>query len=460
MDKRIVEFIRAMRASGVRVSLAEAEDALKAVDMTGSTNREIFREVLRTTLVKDHRNRREFDYFFPLFFAASKPPMQNIPDNMSGEDQQKLQDALQSLMGDMEALKQLLKQLIQGQGFSDEQLDQLAQQSGMADSTNMNSRRWMERRMQQRAGMRELQQMIEELLAELEEMGMGQGQLEELREQLQQNAEGMAEQIAQYAGATLAENMAQTEPEPKDDVMDVPFQALGASEVDQIRAEIRRLAARLRSRAALRQRRAKSGKPDIRRTMRANQRYGGVPLQLQYKTNHVKPSLVVICDVSTSVRYCAEFLLTLIYELQDQVAKTDSFVFNADLAQISPVFRQYETQEAVQRALDANPPGYYATDLGTSLDTFRRDFMGNMGTRTTVIILGDGRNNYRDPRLDIAEQLQRKARRLIWFVPEHPSEWGTGDSDMPQYARRSDGCYYVSNLRSLAEAVDSVMADG
>jgi uncharacterized protein with von Willebrand factor type A (vWA) domain len=436
MDKRIVEFIRAMRASGVRVSLAEAEDALKAVDMTGSTNREIFREVLRTTLVKDHRNRREFDYFFPLFFAASKPPMQNIPDNMSGEDQQKLQDALQSLMGDMTALQQLLKQLIQGQGFSDEQLDQLAQQSGMADSTNMNSRRWMERRMQQRAGMRELQQMIEELLAELEEMGMGQGQLEELREQLQQNAEGMAEQIAQYAGATLAENMAQTEPEPKDDVMDVPFQALGASEVDQIRAEIRRLAARLRSRAALRQRRAKSGKPDIRRTMRANQRYGGVPLQLQYKTNHVKPSLVVICDVSTSVRYCAEFLLTLIYELQDQVAKTDSFVFNADLAQISPVFRQYETQEAVQRALDANPPGYYATDLGTSLDTFRRDFMGNMGTRTTVIILGDGRNNYRDPRLDIAEQLQRKARRLIWFVPEHPSLVVTSDSDLPHNARR------------------------
>jgi len=169
---------------------------------------------------------------------------------------------------------------------------------------------------------------------------------------------------------------------------------------------------------------------------------------------------VLICDVSTSVRYCAEFLLTLIYELQDQVAKTDSFVFNADLAEISSVFREHETQRAVQKALDDNPPGYYATDLGTSLDTYQQDHMGKMGSRTTVIILGDGRNNYRDPRLDIARDLQRRARRLIWFVPEHPHEWGTGDSDMPQYASRSDGTYHVSNLRSLAAAVDAVLADG
>jgi uncharacterized protein len=460
MDQRIIEFIRAMRASGVRISLAEAQDAMRAIELTGANNRDVFQEVLRTTLIKENKNSRAFDYFFPLFFTANKPPMENIPDNLSGEDQQKLQDALQSLMGDLSALQQLMRQLIDGNLFSDEQLQQMAQKSGMMDSDNINNRRWMERRMQQQAGMRDIQELIAELMAQLEAMGMGQDQLDEIREMLEQNADGLSEQVSQYAGATLAENMAQSEPQPKDDVLDVPFQALGHNEVEQIRSEIRRLAAKLRSRAALRQRRARIGKPDIRRTMRANLRYGGVPLELKHKSNHVKPSLVVICDVSTSVRYCAEFLLTLIYELQDQVAKTNSFVFNADLAEISHVFREYETQEAVQRALDANPPGYYATDLGTSLDTYRQDHMGSMNSRTTVIILGDGRNNYRDPRLDIAADLQRKARRLIWFVPEHPGEWGTGDSDMPEYARRSDGCYYVNSLRTLAEAVDAVMADG
>ncbi len=462
MDKRIIEFVRAMRASGVRISLAEAQDALNGIDITGTENRDVFREALRTTLIKDANKSREFDYFFPLFFSSSKPPMENIPDNLSGEDQQKLQDALQSLMGNMQALQQLMQQMMQGQPFNDGQLQQMAQMSGMQNSDDMRDRRRMERRMQQQAGMnmRQLREMIEALMQELEAMGMGEQQREEIREKLEQNARGLAEQISQYAGATLAENMAQTDPDPQDDVMDVPFTALGHDEIDQIRGEIRRLAAKLRSRAALRQRRAKSGKPDIRRTMRANLRYGGVPMEMRYKTDHVKPSLVVICDVSTSVRYCAEFLLTLIYELQDQVAKTDSFVFNADLAEIGHVFREYETQEAVQRALDANPPGYYATDLGTSLDTYRQDFMGSMTGRTTVIILGDGRNNYRDPRLDIAQEIQRKARRLIWFVPEHPNEWGSGDSDMIEYAKRSDGTYYVNNLRTLADAVDSVLADG
>lgn len=460
MDKRIVEFVRAMRAAGVRVSLAEAQDAMRGVDITGSGERSVFKEALRATLIKEARHQPAFDYFFPLFFTANTPPLQNIPDNLSAQDQQTLQDALQSLMGQMNALQNLLRQLIQGMPFDSDQLQDMANQSGMGESTSMRDRRTLERRMNQQAGMRNVEQLIEELMQALEAMGMAQAQRDEIREMLEANAQGLAQQIAQAAGATLAENMGQTEPQPKDDVMDVPFQALDPDDIEQIRGDIRRLAAKLRSRAALRQRRAKDGKPDIRRTMRANLRYGGVPLEMRHKTHHVKPSLVLICDVSTSVRYCAEFLLTLIYELQDQVTKTESFVFNADLARISDVFREYEPREAVQRALDANPPGYYATDLGKSLYTYQQDFSGSIGTRTTVIILGDGRNNYRDPRLDIAAALQRRARRLIWFVPEHPSEWGTGDSDMPEYARRSDGCYYVNNLRSLADAVDAVLADG
>ncbi|NOG51856.1 MAG: VWA domain-containing protein [Chloroflexi bacterium] len=97
--------------------------------------------------------------------------------------------------------------------------------------------------------------------------------------------------------------------------------------------------------------------------------------------------------------------------------------------------------------LSDNPPGYYNTDLGNSLNTFRQDQMGLVTGRTTVIILGDGRNNYNDPRIDIASEVQRKGRRLIWFNPEHPSQWGTGDSDMPRYMPASDGVYYVATLR-------------
>jgi uncharacterized protein len=291
-------------------------------------------------------------------------------------------------------------------------------------------------------------------------MGMSEAAVQEIKQQLQENAEGLSEQIANYVGMSLAERMAEQEPEPKPDLMDVPFSQLGQNEVEAIRDEIRRLAARLRSRASLRQRRANSGQIDPRKMMRANMRYGGVPIELKYHVKQVKPRLVLICDVSTSMRYCAEFLLTLVYELQDVVAKTDSFIFIDDLTDISMVFEEKQPQEAVGQVLMENPPGYYSTDLGNSLRTFDQDHMNKVSSKTTVIILGDGRNNYNNPRLDIAQDMGRRSRRLLWFCPEPQSQWGTGDSDMHQYAPLSNGVYKVTNLRELAGAVDAILADG
>ena len=255
--------------------------------------------------------------------------------------------------------------------------------------------------------------------------------------------------------------MADQEPQPKPDLQDVPFTRLSDSDVEQIRDEIRRLAARLRSRAALRQKKAKTGTLDTRRMMRANMKYDSVPLELKFKSHHVKPALVLICDVSTSMRYCAEFLLTLIYELQDQVAKTDSFIFIGDLTEISMVFKELEPMAAVEKVLTENRPGYYNTDLGNSLNTFKQDHMNTVTSKTTIIILGDGRNNYNDPRTrHHAQKCMRRSRRLLWFNPEPPSQWGTGDSDMLQYAPVSSGVYRVSNLRELAAAVDKILVDG
>ncbi len=463
MDKRMVEFIRALRAAGVRISLAESQDAMYGVDAVGARSRDLFRAALRATLVKEQRDHATFDYFFPLFFGVGTPPMQNIPDNLSPDDRQKLQEALRSLMGDREALRQLmqlLQQMLDGRPFSQEQLDDMARRSGLNQGSEMYQRPWFERRMNREAGLQQVQRLIEQLLEQLERMGMSQEALQDLRQMLQENAQGLAEQVSNYVGATLAEQMAAQEPQPKPDLLDVPFNHLGQREVEAIRDEIRRLAARLRSRASLRQKRASVGTLDPRRVMRDNMRYGGVPLELRFRTRHVKPKLVLICDVSTSMRYCAEFLLTLIYELQDQVARTDSFIFISDLKDISMVFQEKQPREAVEQVLTENRPGYYNTDLGSSLATFRRDHLDKVTSKTTIIILGDGRNNYNDPRLDIAEELSRRARRLLWFCPEPPSLWGTGDSDMHLYAPLADGVYKVSTLRELAAAVDQILADG
>ncbi len=460
MDKRMVQFIRALRAAGVRISLAESQDAMYGVQAVGAGNRDHFRSVMRATLVKEARDQATFDYFFPLFFGNNTPPMQNIPDNLSPEDQQKLRDALQSMMGNMDALRDLLRQLLEGQPFDKDQLNQMGEQSGLNQGSEMYQRGWFERRMNRQAGMQQLQALIEQLLQELREMGMSEEAGQEVRDMLEQNAQGLTDQISNYVGASLAEQMAAQEPQPKPDLLDVPFNQLGQNEVDAIRDEIRRLAAKLRSRASLRQKRANAGQLDPRRVMRHNMRYGGVPIELKFHTKQVKPRLMLICDVSTSMRYCAEFLLTLVYELQDVVAKTDSFIFIDDLTDISMTFEEKQPQEAVSDVLYQNRPGYYNTDLGNSLNTFQHDHMGKVSSKTTIIILGDGRNNYNNPRLDIAQDMQRRARRLLWFCPEPPGQWGTGDSDMHQYAPLADGVYRVSNLRELANAVDAILTDG
>ena len=211
--------------------------------------------------------------------------------------------------------------------------------------------------MQRQMSMQQLQQAIEQLLEMLQQMGMDGKSLQELREMLEQNAEGLSEQVnavrRRVAGAAAWRTQ---EPQPKPDLQDVPFTRLSDSDVEQIRDEIRRLAARLRSRAALRQKKAKTGTLDTRRMMRANMKYDSVPLELKFKSHHVKPALVLICDVSTSMRYCAEFLLTLIYELQDQVAKTDSFIFISDMTDISMVFNELEPQAAVEKVLTETAP--------------------------------------------------------------------------------------------------------
>lgn len=460
MEKRMVEFIRALRAAGVRISLAESEDALHGIESVGIRDADIFRTALAATLVKEHRDRPTFDYFFPLFFRNNQPPMQDVYDELTPEQREMLQQALQSLAGSMDALQQMMQNLLQGKPFDQDQLDQMGQMAGLQSGDEMYQRGWFERRMQRIAGMQQLQALMEQLLEALQEAGLNDDALAQLREMMQENMQGLNEQISNYVGQTLAENMAQRDPEDKPDLLDVPIQRLSSDDIDNIRDEVRRLAARLRTRAAMRQKRAKSGQFDPRRTMRQNMKYGGIPIEMKFRKRHKKPKLVLICDLSTSMRYMVEFLMTLVYQLQDQVQKTSSFVFIDDMIDVTMELNQRDSQDAVEKILMDNPPGYYSTDLGNSLNTFKQRHMSAVDHRATVIILGDGRNNYNNPRLDIHGDMQRKARRLFWFCPESPAQWGTGDSDMHLYANQADGVFLIRTLRDLANAVDDILAEG
>jgi hypothetical protein len=456
MEDRIIEFVRGLRAAGVRVSVAEAEDAMRAVRVLGVGEKPLFRESLRVTLIKESEDFPVFNELFPLYFGSGGPPMQSALDDLSPDEQEMMKAALAAISG---RLQQLLDWLMSGEGPTKEELEELARRAGAAWAKDPGEARWISRRMLRQMGYQHLEEQIKELVERLQEMGMSQEAIEKLLGVVEANREALAERVAQQVGLQIAQQQAER---PADihgpDLMHKPFQSLTESEAEILRKEVRRLVAQLRSRAALRRKRGKDGRFDPKGTIRANQRYGGVPFEVRFKKRKLKPSLVLICDVSTSVRPVAEFMLRLIYELQDQVAKARSFAFNADMQEISVTLAGNRAAEAVSAVLYAIPPGYYATDLGHSLDTFFQQWSDSLTNRTTVILLGDGRNNYNSPRIDLIKDLKQRARRLLWFNPEHERQWGTGDSDMLTYAPLCDTVYQVRNLAQLSAAIDDMLA--
>ena len=459
MDDRIVEFIRGLRAAGVRISLAESIDALHAVETLGVREKGIFRQSLRATLVKESDDFQAFDELFPLYFGSGGPPMQNAAEELSEDEQEMLQAALSALSG---RLQQLMDWLTSGEGPSKEELEELAQRAGAQWAQNPQEGHWITRRMLRQMGFEHLEELIQQLMQRLQEMGMSQDAIEKLMGVVQANREALAEQVAQQIGLQIAQDRAQRSDRlDTSDLMHKPFSALSEEEMEVLRREVRRLVTQLRSRAALRRKRGKKGKFDAKGTIRANQRYGGVPFEMRLKKKKLKPSLVLLCDVSRSTEAVVEFMLHLTQQLDDQVSKMSSFAFYDRLIPMpQDVMVLLGDQQgdaafdAIRRLLPYRP---YGTDLGNSLEIFCEKHLSTVTGRTTLIVLGDARNNFNSPRIDLIKELQRRARRLIWLNPEMETQWGTGDSDMLDYVPCCDAAYSVRNLAQLSTAVDRLL---
>ncbi len=457
MESRILQLISALRASGVRVSLAESAEAFSAVDLMGIQDREHFRLSLRATLIKDVRDIPVFDKLFPLFFGQGQPPMMggNPMDDMTPEEAQMLADALRQMA---ENLRQRMERLMSGEQLSKSELEALAKLVGLNQSDDLRHQNWMAQRMMRALAFPEVRKAMQELMEQLAQMGMSGERIQQIRERIQQNMQGLEQQINQFAGERIAENLSEKPPaEGVDGLMNRPFDALSDADKKALQREVQRLAAALRTRIALRQKRAKSGQLDPKATIRANLKYHGVPMELRHRDRTRKPKIVVICDVSTSMRFCSELMLSFLFALQGQVRKTHAFAFIDHLEFISDEFTGSNADEAIASVLWRMPSGHYNTDLGWSLNDFQNEYMDTLNSGTMLIVVGDGRNNYNDPRLELFSQMARRATRTIWLNPEPPSMWH-GDSDMPKYALLCDDVLKVGNLRELAAAVDELLS--
>jgi len=425
-----------LRAHGLHISLAESADAFLAIDQLGIQDRQTFHNVLRATLIKEQSDIPTFEQLFPLFFQSDQPPtMRNAASGLSQAEAEMLAEALKDFS---RRLREMMEKLIEGEPLTPKELAQLDQLVNGSQVNDLRYQNWVAHQMEQALHFKEVRQALEALYRQLVEMGLNRRKIEQLRQAVQANQRALQEQIHRQAGESILQNRLQNPPSPSGErMLDRPFDSFTEEDMRVLHQEVRRLAIALRTRLALRLKHAHTGQLDLKATLRANLKHGSVPIELRRRNRTRKPKLVVVCDISTSMRYCSELMLSLIYAIQDQISKTHAFTFIDHLEYVSPQFEQQPSDQAIRQVLRRMPGGHYNTDLGHSLENFSETYLDTVDHRTTFIVVGDGRNNFNDPRLAVFRNIAHRSRATIWLNPEPPTLWGAGDSDMPDYATAS-----------------------
>jgi uncharacterized protein len=469
MDRRITEFIAALRAAGVRVSLAETADAMRAIEQAGISDRRLFAMALQASLIKDASDQATFRELFPLYFSKEAPPPLQPPGGgeLSEEQREQLMQQLEQMLAAMtpQQLAQLFRAMMSGQPLSGQEMRGLMGSIAPPHVSNPRYREWMTRQALRELNFKKLDQALRELLDQLREQGMDAQALQAIEEAARANQEALAEQIGQQVAEQMAEQArgdGQSRPRQRaeSELLDQPFDRLDERDLDDMRKIVNRLAARLRTRLALRQRRGKTGTLDAKTTIRTNQRFGGVPMVVRHRKRHLKPKLIVFCDRSVSTQQVMTFMLLMVYSLHDQLSRTRSFAFIDRLHDMTMYFAESRPEAAIAQVMEQiRPTRSYSTDLGNALGEFCRDHLGYVDSRTTVIVLGDARNNENDPGLASFAQICARARRVVWFATEEQWKWGVYDpgslsSDIYRYAPLCDAMHEVTTLRQLADAID------
>lgn len=446
MQHTLEQFFRALRASDVRVSPAEAIDASRAVAVTGFADRALFKDALCATLAKSADEVDRFDAVFETFFArdaVSLPPPP--PSSPQGE----LSDADRAQIAD----SPLAQAVLEGDATAVQQaMEEAARRAGVAEIRLTTQRSRLTRRMMEEMGVEE----IERIIANARRMPEGEGlanRLDEARKALFAEAQAyVARQHDLYAAASAQslreERLVRKQLNADGGVDPVDYQMM--------QALVRKMAKRLAAKYSRRRRTAQRGHLDVRRTLRRSMAYDGVPFDITWKVKKIdKPSIVAICDVSKSVAAAAQFLLTFLYSLNEVVERMDAFAFSGRLISVNDILDDHGVDQAILKVLQQI--GFQQTDYGMALQDFCDEHLDRLDRRTTVIFLGDGRSNFANPRLDLMRQIHDRSRAVIWLNPEPESYWAQGDSVMHRYARFCHVAKQCGTLEQLERIIEDVL---
>ncbi|MFJ6380838.1 VWA domain-containing protein [Kitasatospora sp. NPDC092039] len=457
---RLTGLVRALRGHGLRIGPAETVDAAAVLDVLGFTDRERMRAGLAAALLRSEGQRTVFDAAFDLFFPlgvgtpeavrADPPPVPDDPEppRFGRPDplREQLRDRLAAALAadDRAAQARLAGEVVEAFG-----------RYGTGGSPGTGG--WSA---QQALGRLAPETLLARVLAALRE-GQGTPDLSDLvlADEIRRRIRDFRALTAGEARRRVAElrgpeRIAERAVAPTPDQVD--FLYAGRDQLAELRRTVHPLARKLATRLAARRRRAARGEIDLRRTLRRSLSTGGVPLRPAYRLRRpARPELVLLCDVSGSVAGFADFTMLLVQAMSEQFSKVRVFAFVNRTAEVTGLLRGGDdpARLAARILAEAEVTGYHGnSDYGSALGGFAEHHLDAVGPRTCVLVLGDARNNQRDPNLEALRRIAARARRVFWLNPEQPSLWPTGDSAALAYAGVVE-MHSCRNARRLGELI-------
>jgi len=503
MEATLHRFVRLLRLGGLRVSIPEALDAMRCAGQPGVlSSRAVLRTALRVALVKDQRDEPMFDEIFDAFFSLVRVGSGDGAEAGHGHAHDELVDTgeLESFTlseepsdkpdeghehGKPTSIKDYFKQEDLAQQYN---LHQEANKIDLAaltdqivfskESTGLDDNKYRVELSADRlhgagppgtlasasgqAAHADASLTIAEQdallgwLNELEDLedlegGGDEADAAALRKRLTGVLENLPEALKRHLEALLAlENKIVETREQREAKVD----RIGENERAELEESLRRLARTLHGALTHRRRTAARGRVDSGQTMRRNMRFDGIPfVPVTVRRAEDRPRLVILADVSLSVRATSRFTLNLVHGLQDLFTQVRSFAFVADVAETTELFRDHPSERALGLIFGGDVVDVDAnSDYGSVFGEFLAEHSSAVTRRTTLVVLGDGRNNANDANLAAFEEITRRARETVWLTPEPRYSWGLGSCDLPAYAEYCSRVRVVRDLSGLERA--------
>jgi uncharacterized protein with von Willebrand factor type A (vWA) domain len=464
MVRVLDELLWSLRRDGFEISTAQAIDVARALLVVGLDRPSLIREAIACLVVRRARERARFDAAFDRFFAPGAAATR-------GTLRQRL-EAQGFAAAELDALQGLLEQIASGGGDGAARLGvlldrgadlaRLLVQSNLSRTIDAHSGLmlgYLTHRATSEMGAGRARQLLASLRSALVDALGSRG--DALADALARALEGAEDEVRAFVKQTYEARLAEFEQQRREGrLTTAPFASLSVTEIDEVRRAVRRFAERLRGAARVRTRRARHGRVDPHRTLRRAMRTGGAPLDIvRTRRRRNRPKLVVLCDVSDSVRAAAGFLLEFTYAAQELFDRTRTFVFVSDLGETTHLFDHEPVRVAIDRAWRGGVvPAGENSNYGRVLRAFEARHLREIDRATTVVVLGDGRTNYHDASPEVLGRIRARCRALVWLCPEPRGSWATGDSAMARYAPQCTAVHEVSCARDLERAARRLVA--